>query len=122
MINPFRTLIASASKPVNISGSHLRVQLADADLDPPHAQCPACGSDTPPFKQVMVHAGPEVWFARCPACGSSSATRMPGRAFLESYYAGYFDDAGHKVSFQDYERFYKHMARLGLFDNAQADE
>ncbi len=112
MFSAFRALVASASRPLNVDEGHLRVHVEESQLEAASAACPVCGLG-PRQARVKVQDGPEVWFAACGHCSACSASRMPTEAFLESYYRDYFADGGVRVSFQQYERFYRRMQRVG---------
>jgi hypothetical protein len=47
---------------------------------------------------------------------------MPTQSFLEAYYKNYFEHPEIKVSFQDFNRFYRHMRSIGDLANASVAE
>ncbi len=88
--------------------------LTEDDLLPEGTQCPICGSPSPVGAKslaLIVQTHPVVGMRVCEQCHAASVTRMPKEAYLNAYYASYYDafDGMAKVAFWDIRRFAHHI-------------
>ncbi|MDD5482459.1 MAG: class I SAM-dependent methyltransferase [Kiritimatiellae bacterium] len=89
--------------------------LAEEHLMPPSAQCPLCGapvSGKPARKPIVLQENPVVILVKCSRCRAVSASRLPSAAYLQTYYASYYNEFQNapRVAFRDIRRFAVHIA------------
>ena len=70
--------------------------MTEADLLPEAPGCPICGT-TSVSRMLTIQTAPYIHWARCSGCRCGFATRQPTVAFLNAYYAGYYDGDTERV-------------------------
>ena len=91
--------------------SHRGRRLAAGELLDATEACPVCGSAAPRRAVFRVQSDPEIRMLACADCHGCSASHMPSPACLAAYYAAYYDDAEHRVTFSGDRRFARHVLR-----------
>ena len=101
----------------------MQITLAPALHLPPSAlvdavaACPICHSDSPRRPVFRLQSDPDVHMLACGNCHGCSASLMPSATVLTEYYARYYGERDHHVTFADPERFASHFLAL-LGENA----
>jgi SAM-dependent methyltransferase len=93
------------------SGTHLE----ERDLRPAESACPLCSFRGERPAVLRLQSEPGISLLACANCGGFSASRLPTDEALRAYYSKYyqqgiFQDA-EKVTFDEPERFAKHLVR-----------
>lgn len=91
---------------------HRGKHLQENELEAPNNACPLCGSTADRQPVHTIQKDPKVTFLRCSRCEVSSASRMPLPAVLDDYYSQYYDTDGEKITFENSNRFARHLERL----------
>jgi SAM-dependent methyltransferase len=73
--------------------------------------CPVCGATRRRGRVFQLQADPDVYMLSCPVCRGCSASHMPAPAVLADYYAHYYDDREHAVTFSGAARFARHLVK-----------
>ena len=99
---------------INSTAFHKSLHLDNDQLEPPNSDCPFCGSRNrePVF---VLQDNPRVLLLKCTICNAASASRIPTNNALQAYYGSYYksqiqSDSRENVTFDDYQRFAKHLA------------
>lgn len=89
----------------------LRRHVAAPDLIDRCDACPVCGATQPRARVFQLQADPDVYMLSCARCRACSASHMPAPAVLDDYYAHYYDDREHAVTFSGAARFAGHVVK-----------
>jgi SAM-dependent methyltransferase len=95
------------------SGAHLD----EIDLRPAESVCPLCSFSGERDAVLRLQSEPVVSLLACPNCGGCSASRLPTEEAIRTYYSKYYADGvfrdAEKITFDEPERFAKHLFRIG---------
>src|ERR1700686_4868913 len=73
--------------------------------------CPVCLATAMRQPVFRLQKNPDVYMLACPVCRGCSASHMPAPAVLAGYYAHYYDDREHAVTFSGAARFAIHVVK-----------
>jgi 2-polyprenyl-3-methyl-5-hydroxy-6-metoxy-1,4-benzoquinol methylase len=104
---------------MKISSMHRGMRLKEKEINQKKQKCPFCGSIEREFK-LTIQGYPEVNLLKCNHCYACSASSMPKQSTLDKYYSSYYDDNHQSITFNNPERFGKHLyqySKLSLKGN-----
>lgn len=74
--------------------------------------CPVCLATATRQPVFRLQENPDVYMLACPVCRACSASHMPSPVVLADYYAHYYDDREHAVTFSGATRFARHVLKI----------
>ena len=87
---------------------HRGIHLSESDLCEEDIHCPICRS-TNRTNITIVQGVPKIYLKKCQNCFAVSASRLPTKKTLDSYYNSYYQSSDEKITFDNPERFGDHL-------------
>lgn len=96
---------------------HPSRHLKENEIYPIGENCPICNNRSNRSKSSIIQSSPDIWLMTCEYCNGSFASFMPFKNVLDNYYENYYSDDSPAITFNDSNRFARHILKPLNFDN-----
>ncbi|MDD4497990.1 MAG: methyltransferase domain-containing protein [Methanosarcinaceae archaeon] len=93
---------------MNAACFHKGIHLSESDLCEENIHCPICQSTNRSIV-TYLQKQPDIILKQCNNCFAVSASRIPTKSALNSYYNSYYQSNDEKITFDDPVRFVSHL-------------
>lgn len=87
---------------------HKGIHLSESDLCGEDIRCPVCRS-TNRTNVIILQRSPDIYLKQCHNCFAVSASRLPTKEAMDSYYNSYYQKNDKGITFDDPVRFGYHL-------------